>query len=147
MVAATNAARSQPDICFSRLNADQAALIKMTPANTSNERRPSSSVRIERDFLGEREIPSDAYWGIHTARAVENFPITGHRVGQMGNLVRSLAYVKKSAAIVNAQLGVIPVEVAHAIENACDDLIEGRFHEQFVVDVLQGGAGMEAPAS
>jgi aspartate ammonia-lyase len=141
LVAAANAARSQPDICFSGLKAVQAVLIKMTPVNIPNERSPSPSVRIERDFLGEREIPSDAFWGIHTARAVENFPITGQRIGQMGNLVRSLAYVKKAAAIVNAQLGAIPAEVAHAIEIACDDLIEGRLHDQFVVDVLQGGAG------
>lgn len=113
----------------------------MTSINTPNEHNPSPSGRVERDFLGEREIASDAYWGIHTARAVENFPITGHRIGQMGNLVRSLAYVKKAAAIVNAQLGTIPVEVARAIEIACDDLIEGRLHDQFVVDVVQGGAG------
>ncbi len=97
--------------------------------------------RIERDFLGPREIPQSAYWGVHSARAVENFPISGHTVGQWPELVRALACVKKAAARANLRFGVLDAERAVAIERACDDLIGGALHEQFVVDVIQGGAG------
>ena len=100
-----------------------------------------SSTRIERDFLGEKEIPADAYWGVHSARAVENFPISGQTVAQVPELVRALAFVKKAAARANAELGVIDAPRAGAIQQACDDLIHGQLHEQFVVDVIQGGAG------
>jgi len=98
-------------------------------------------VRVERDFLGTRDIPATSYWGIHTARAVENFPISGNRIGQMSRLVQALAHVKKAAARVNGQLGVIPMYVSQAIEQACDDVAVGNLDEQFIVDVIQGGAG------
>ena len=97
--------------------------------------------RVERDFLGEKAIPADAYWGVHSARAVENFPISGQTVAQMPELVRALAFVKKAAAQANADLGVIDAARAEAIVAACDELIAGRLHGQFVVDVIQGGAG------
>ena len=100
-----------------------------------------SSTRTERDFLGPLEIPADAYWGVHTARAVSNFPITGQTVATMPDLVRALAFVKKAAAKANADLGVITRPQCGAIVKACDDLIAGQLHEQFVVDVIQGGAG------
>ena len=98
-------------------------------------------VRRERDFLGEMEIPADAYWGVHSARAVENFPISGNSISQLGDLIRALAFVKKAAARANAELGVIDRKRAGAIILACDDLIRGELHDQFVVDVIQGGAG------
>jgi aspartate ammonia-lyase len=101
----------------------------------------TTTIRRERDFLGEMEIPADAYWGVHSARAVANFPISGQTVGMMPELVRALAFVKKAAAQANAELGVIKAEQAQAIVRACDDLIGGALHEQFVVDVIQGGAG------
>ena len=97
--------------------------------------------RRERDFLGNKYIPDAAYWGIHTARAVENFPISGQTVGAVTDLVRALAYVKKAAALANTTLGAIDKPVADAIIQACNDLIEGQLHDQFVVDVIQGGAG------
>ncbi|HEX6704177.1 MAG TPA: aspartate ammonia-lyase [Albitalea sp.] len=99
------------------------------------------ATRVERDFLGPREIPADAYWGVHTARAIENFPISGQAIGQWHDLVCALAYVKKAAARANERLGVIEPRLADAIVFACDDLIAGQLHEQFVVDVIQGGAG------
>ena len=99
------------------------------------------TTRTERDFLGDKEIPADAYWGVHSARAVENFPISGQTVGQWPELVRALAFVKKAAARANTELGVLDAEHAAAIARACDDLIAGELHEQFVVDVIQGGAG------
>ena len=98
-------------------------------------------MRQEQDFLGSKAIPDDAYWGVHTARAVENFPITGQTVTQMPNLIRGFAYVKKAAAHANLQLGVLTQVQADAISKACDDLIAGQLHDQFVTDVIQGGAG------
>ena len=98
-------------------------------------------MRQESDFLGVKTIPPAAYWGVHTARAVENFPITGHTVAQMPELIRAFAFVKKAAAHANLQLGAINATQAGAISQACDDLIAGQLHDQFVVDVIQGGAG------
>ena len=99
------------------------------------------ATRRERDFLGSLDIPAEAYWGVHTARAVDNFPITGSTVATMPELIRALAFVKKAAVQTNLMLGVIDDARAEAIVQACDDLIAGRLHEQFVVDVIQGGAG------
>ena len=105
----------------------------------------TTSTRLEHDFLGDKPIPAQAYWGIHSARAVENFPISGQTVAQMPELVRALAFVKKASAMANADLGVIDRPRAGAIIRACDDLIAGpmarQMAEQFVVDVIQGGAG------
>jgi aspartate ammonia-lyase len=99
------------------------------------------AMRREEDFLGARDIPDHAYWGIHTARAVENFPISGQAVSCMPELVKALAWVKKAAARANGELGVIGRERALLIERVCGELLEGRLHDQFVVDVIQGGAG------
>ena len=97
--------------------------------------------RIEKDSLGEMHIPQDAEYGIHTARAVQNFPITGILLNHYPELVQSLAMVKKAAALANLELGVLNVTVANAIVAACDQIIAGQAHEFFVVDMLQGGAG------
>ncbi len=99
------------------------------------------ATRTEQDFLGTQQIPAEAYWGVHSARAVENFPISDQTVAQWPELIRALAFVKKAAARANAKLGVLDARRAEAIERACDDLIGGALHEQFVVDVIQGGAG------
>src|SRR5687768_2001956 len=101
----------------------------------------SSNFRVEQDFLGEKQIPANAYWGVHTARAVENFPISGTPISAMPDLIRAFGYVKKATARTNAELGAIDRQRAAAIISACDELIAGKFHEQFVVDVIQGGAG------
>ncbi len=101
----------------------------------------TTTTRRERDFLGELDIPASAYWGVHSARAIDNFPITGQTVAQMPELVRALAFVKKAAAHANGELGVITTAQAQAIVRACDDLIGGALHDEFVVDVIQGGAG------
>lgn len=98
-------------------------------------------MRQEHDFIGIKTIPPDAYWGVHSVRAVENFPITGHSVAHMPELIRAFAFVKKAAAQANLQFGAINLKQATAISQACDDLISGQLHEQFVVDVIQGGAG------
>jgi aspartate ammonia-lyase len=101
----------------------------------------SGAFRIEHDFLGEKQIPANAYWGVHTARAVENFPISGTPISAMPDLIRAFGHVKKAAARANAELGALDRKRAGAVIVACDRLIAGEFHEQFVVDVIQGGAG------
>ncbi|MFC4298102.1 aspartate ammonia-lyase [Castellaniella hirudinis] len=98
-------------------------------------------MRKESDFLGPRDIPLDVYWGVHTARALENFPISGQSVSAMPELVQALAHVKKAAAGANVQLGVLSESKAAAIIGACDDILAGQLLDQFVVDVIQGGAG------
>ena len=100
------------------------------------------ATRREHDLLGEADVPAGAYWGIHSQRAVENFPITGVPVGHFPQLVRALALVKLAAARANKRLGDLDPAKAAAIEKACLMIIEeGRFHDQFVVDAIQGGAG------
>ncbi|HST72650.1 MAG TPA: aspartate ammonia-lyase [Kocuria rosea] len=101
----------------------------------------TTAFRVEHDLLGEREVPADAYWGVQTLRAVENFPITGQPLGGHAHLVRGLAAVKLAAARTNHELGLLDAERADAIVAACQEILDGRLHEQFRVDVIQGGAG------
>jgi len=98
-------------------------------------------VRTEHDLLGDRVVPADAYYGIHTLRALENFPITGTAISIYPDLVTALACVKQAAAIANCELGLIDDRRSVAIRLACEEIREGRLHEEFVVDVIQGGAG------
>ncbi|MFJ6536108.1 aspartate ammonia-lyase [Paenarthrobacter sp. NPDC091711] len=98
-------------------------------------------LRSEHDLLGDRNVPADAYWGVHTLRAIENFPITGQPLSTNKHLVRGLAAVKQAAARTNHELGLLDAEKAGAIEQACQDIMDGMLHEQFMVDVIQGGAG------
>lgn len=101
-----------------------------------------STTRTEHDLLGSREVPDDRCWGIHTLRAVENFPISGTPVGALPALVRGMAQVKKAAALANERLGAVPPDVAQDVVAACDRLLaEEGLLAQFPVDVLQGGAG------
>ncbi|MGQ0651387.1 MAG: aspartate ammonia-lyase, partial [Betaproteobacteria bacterium] len=97
--------------------------------------------RIEHDLLGERAVPADAYYGIHTLRALENFPITGMPISIYPDLLNALACVKQAAAIANSELELLDERRAVAIRLACEEVREGRLHEEFVVDVIQGGAG------
>ncbi len=99
------------------------------------------SSRVEHDLLGEKDVPGDAYWGVHTARARENFPITGATVSMYPHVIVALAAVKEAAARANAELGLLSAEFAEAIGAACAEIRAGGLHEQFVVDVIQGGAG------
>jgi aspartate ammonia-lyase len=98
-------------------------------------------VRIEHDLLGDRAVPADVYYGIHTLRALENFPISGTPISIYPDLVVALACVKQAAAIANAELGLLDEERSMAIRLACEAVREGQLHEEFVVDVIQGGAG------
>jgi len=99
------------------------------------------TTRTERDFLGERQIPSDAYYGVQTQRGKENFLITGVPMSAEPEFVRALGFVKKAAALANRDLGVLDASVANAIVAACDRLIAGEMREQFITDFIQGGAG------
>lgn len=95
--------------------------------------------RLEQDFLGERAIPKDAYYGIQTVRAMENFPITHEKISRQ--TINALAIVKKSSAQANQALGYLADDLAKAIIKAADEIIAGQWHEQFIVDPIQGGAG------
>jgi aspartate ammonia-lyase len=97
--------------------------------------------RTEHDLIGDLEVPAAAYYGIHTARATENFRISGLSVSAYPDLVNALAAVKQAAAQANRDLGLLDRPQAEAIAVACADIRQGRLHDQFVVDVIQGGAG------
>src|SRR5262249_59177189 len=100
------------------------------------------TTRREPDLRGDRDVPSDAYRGVHTMRAVENFPTTGVPVGHFPNFVRALVYVKQAAARANKRLGYLTAEKADAIERACGLIANDvKYHGEFVVDAVQGGAG------
>jgi aspartate ammonia-lyase len=101
----------------------------------------SGAVRREKDLLGEREIPDRHYYGIQTQRAVENFPITGIAIAQYPQLINALAAVKEATAAANRSLGLLDDDVAAAIIAACREIRDGSLHNEFVVDVIQGGAG------
>ena len=102
---------------------------------------PVARTRTEHDLLGSRALPADAYYGIHTLRALENFPISGTPISIYPDLVAALACVKQAAAIANSELGLLDEERATAIRLACERIREGECLEEFVVDVIQGGAG------
>ena len=97
------------------------------------------TTRTERDPLGERTVPADAYYGIQTARAIENFPISGLRAPSL--LVDATVLVKKAAAHANVTLGRLDSRVGNAIAQAADEILAGSLRDQFVVDVYQAGAG------
>ena len=95
--------------------------------------------RLESDSVGEKQVPVDAYYGVQTLRAFENFNITGRK--QPAVIVESLAEIKKACAITNKKANDVPAEIADAIVAACDDILAGKFHDQFITDPIQGGAG------
>ena len=100
-----------------------------------------SRMRREHDLLGEREVSDDALYGVQTLRALENFPITGVPLREFPALVEALAAVKEAAALANRELGLLPADVAEAIVRAAREIRDGRHHEHFLVDMIQGGAG------
>ena len=97
--------------------------------------------RTEFDSLGSMEIPAGAYWGIHTARALENFPITRRPISVYPDLIIGLAMVKQAAARANAEIGVLNAQKAELIDAACEEVKRGELHDEFLVGVIQGGAG------
>lgn len=99
------------------------------------------NTRTEHDLLGCREVPAEAYYGIHSLRAEENFPISGTRISAYPELVNALASIKKASALANYDFGLLDEKRKNAIVRACDDILAGELHDCFVVDIIQGGAG------
>jgi aspartate ammonia-lyase len=99
------------------------------------------STRIESDLLGEKELPASAYYGVQTARGLENFRISGVPISHYPDFIKALAMIKLAAARANHDLGQFSAEILKGIELACVELIEGKLHDQFMLDVIQGGAG------
>ena len=99
------------------------------------------TTRSEHDLLGDRDVPAIAYYGVHTLRAVENFPITGTKISSYPELINALAAIKQAAALANMELGLLDNTRGQAIISACEEIRAGALHEHFVVDVIQGGAG------
>ncbi len=99
------------------------------------------SFRTESDLLGEKQVPADAYYGVQTARGMENFHISGVPICQYPALIKALAMVKMGAARANHDVGALPEPILRAIESACQEIIDGKLHDQFMIDCIQGGAG------
>src|SRR5215467_12330855 len=101
----------------------------------------SQPTRVERDLLGVKEVPGDAYYGVQTARGLENFHISGVHLRLYPDFIKALAMVKYAAARANFDCGVFDRAVLNAIEASCQEIIDGKLHDQFQLDVFQGGAG------
>jgi aspartate ammonia-lyase len=101
----------------------------------------SGKTRHEHDLLGDREVPYEFYYGVQTLRGLENFNITGIAINHYPNLIKALAQVKMAAAKANHKLGLLKDDVFNAICKACEEIINGKYHVHFVVDMIQGGAG------
>jgi aspartate ammonia-lyase len=101
----------------------------------------SKNVRKEYDLLGERELPNNVYYGVQTLRALKNFPFPGIRLQHFPRFINALVYIKKAAALANCELGVLTQKKMKAICAACDEILTGKLHDQFVLGMIQGGAG------
>lgn len=101
----------------------------------------TTNYRTESDLLGEKNIPAEAYYGVQTLRAIENFKISDRILSDFPNFIKGMAYTKKAAAIANGKVNMITKEQSEAIQFACDELLAGKYHDQFPVDMIQGGAG------
>ena len=101
----------------------------------------TNKTRVEHDLLGQRELPEEALYGIQTLRGVENFSISAFRLSQYPQFINGLAYTKQAAADANHQLALLTDEQYEGIKAACQDILAGKYHDQFPVDMIQGGAG------
>ena len=97
--------------------------------------------RVESDLLGELQVPADAYYGVQTQRALNNYKISTTKMLHYPEYIKSIAYVKMAAAAANTELGVLDPKIGYAIIDACKEIVAGKFHDQFPVDMMQGGAG------
>src|SRR6516164_482022 len=100
-----------------------------------------SPTRLEHDLLGDKEVPADAYYGVQTARGLENFHISGVQLRLYPDLIRAFAMVKLAAARANYECGQFAKVILTGIERACQEIIDGKLHDQFQLDMFQGGAG------
>ena len=142
----TDLCRNQPDI-GGKILAHIARVIsrRMRAASTRvvnvAAQYVSGRTRTEHDLLGERQVPHEYYYGVQTLRALENFNISGVTLGYYPRLIDALAVVKMAATRANHDLGLLSKPVAEAIQQACREILNGKWHTQFVVDMIQGGAG------
>jgi aspartate ammonia-lyase len=136
----------KPDVFYrivGRIAARLSERLRMAAERIAGEKAATvvSAVRHEHDSLGEREVPDHAYYGVQTIRGMENFPLSGIRLYHFDHFIRAFAFVKKAAALANKELGVLDAAKADAIVKACDEIAAGKLHDQFVIDMFQGGAG------
>ena len=117
-----------------------AALLLALPLAATAQAK-GGKTRTEKDLLGEKQIPAEAYYGVQTARALENFQISGVHLNDYPELVKALAMVKLAAARANNDVGALDANVLKGIEKACLAIMDGKYHDQFLVDMYQGGAG------
>jgi aspartate ammonia-lyase len=103
--------------------------------------KTNEKYRVESDLLGELQVPVEAYYGVQTQRAINNYQISGNKMKDYPDFIIAIAYVKKAAAMANAELGVLDKTIAEAIVQAADDVIGGKLWDNFPVDMIQGGAG------
>lgn len=118
--------------------------IQYTEAQKKNVTEQTPKTRTEKDLLGEKQIPYDAYYGVQTLRALENFPISGVKTNFYPDYVKAYAIVKLAAARANTEVGRMKKERLDAIEKACLAVMDGKYHDQFLTDLYQGGAGTSA---
>ena len=130
----TNSSMTAPTTAAERLAAQ-------TSAETAAHPSKATRFRTETDSLGSVDIPFDAFWGVHTARALENFPISRRPISVYPDLIDALVIVKQAAARANVEIGVLTAEKGAMIDAACEAIRQGEYHDQFVVGVIQGGAG------
>ena len=109
--------------------------------NNQESSSADDGFRMEHDLLGDEQVPNDCYYGIQTMRAVQNFDITGVPISHFPQLIRALAMVKKACALANHELGNLNKAKTDAIVKACEEVMDGNLHDQFPVDLIQGGAG------
>jgi aspartate ammonia-lyase len=138
--------KDKPEIYFrivGRIAARISERLRLAAERIAREKEHTliSTVRSEHDSLGEREVPDHAYYGVQTMRGMENFPLSGIRLYHFEHFIRGLALVKKAAAMANGELGVVNKVKADAIVKACDEIAGGKLHDQFTIDMFQGGAG------
>jgi len=137
---------SKPDVYYrivGRIAARLSERLRFAAERIAQEKSATivSAVRSEHDSLGVREVPDHAYYGVQTVRGMENFATSGIRMYHFEHFIRALAYVKKAAALANSELGALDAIKADAIVKACDEISAGKLHDQFVIDMFQGGAG------
>jgi aspartate ammonia-lyase len=138
--------KDKPEIYYrivGRIAARLSERLRMAAERIAKEKESTliSTVRAEHDSLGDREVPDHAYYGVQTIRGMENFPISGIRLYHFEHFIRGLALVKKAAAMANSEIGVLDKARADAIVKACDEIAAGKLHDQFTIDMFQGGAG------
>ena len=117
------------------------ALFALTCFTLVSFANAQQKTRIEKDLLGEKQIPAEAYYGVQTARALENFQLSGVLINHYPGFVEAWAMVKLAAARANTDVGAMKKERLAAIEKACEAVLAGKYHDQFLVDWYQGGAG------